>query len=91
MLGVPLRSEKDRDDEPTCIYCYNKSVVSNGIRVESTMDKKHVSIAYHFTRFCVAAGIIALSWIDGRENIADALTKRLPENVRNFLFGKWTC
>ena len=90
MFGVPLRSEKDRDDEPTCIYCDNKSVVSNGIRVESTMDKNHVSITYHFTRFCVAAGIIALSWIDGIENIADALSKRLPENVRNSLFGNWT-
>jgi len=61
VFGVPLRGERDCDDESTCIYYDNKSVNSNGMRVESTIDKNHVSIAYHFTRFCVAAGIIALS------------------------------
>ena len=90
MFGVPLRGERDYDYEPTCIYCDNKSIFSNGMRVESTMTKKHVSIAYHFTRFCVAHGMIPLSWIDGCENIVDVLSKRLLENVRNFLFGNWT-
>ena len=90
MFGIPLRAEDSDEDEPTKVYCDNKSVVQNASHVESTLDKKHSSVAYHFTRYCVAAGIIILGWIDGKNNIADAFTKRLPEAVRAFLFGNWT-
>ena len=90
MFGVPLKSDDSEEDEPTCVYCDNKIVIRNGMRIESTLDKKHSSVAYHLTRWCVAAGIVALSWIDRKRNIADALTKRLPEGVRDFLFGEWT-
>ena len=90
MFGIPLRSKDSEEDEPTRVYCDNKSVVGNACRIDSTLDKKHSSVAYHFTRFCVAAGVIVLGWIDGKQNIADALTKRLPEVVREFLFGNWT-
>ena len=90
MFGIPLRAEDSKEDEPTKVYCDNKSVVRNASRIESTLDKKHSSIAYHFTRYCVAAGIIVIGWIDGKNNIADAFTKRLPELVRDFLFGNWT-
>ena len=72
ILGIPLRNKTDQEDEPTCVYCDNKTVVTNGMKIESTLDKKHSSIAYHFTRYYVAAGIIALAWIDGKNNFADA-------------------
>ena len=55
MLGVPMRSPDCDEDEPTCVYCDNKTVVRNSMRVESTLEKKHSSVAYHFTRWCVAA------------------------------------
>ena len=60
----------------------NRSVESKD---ESTLDEKHSSIAYPFTRYCLVLG-----WIDGKNNIADAFTQRLPETVRDFLFGNWT-
>ena len=48
MFGIPLRRNTDKEDEPTCLYCGNKTVGTNGIKIETTLDKKYSSIAYHF-------------------------------------------
>lgn len=84
MFGIPL------DDEPTHIMCDNESVVRNSMLVESTLNKKHNSIAYHYTRWNVAAGVVNISWIATLLNIADAFTKRLTQMRREELFGSWT-
>ena len=76
--------------EPCHCFCDNDSVVKNTTNVESTLNKKHSQIAYHFVRWCVAAGIVTISWIDGKVNLADAMTKRLSQSVRESLFGNWT-
>ena len=76
MFGIPLRNKRDKEDEPTC-------VVANYVKIDSTLDKKQSSIAYYFTKCCVATGIIAFAWIDGKNNNADTLTKRLTESVRD--------
>ena len=78
------------DDEPTHIMCDNESVVKNSTLVESTLNKKHNSIAYHYTRWNVAAGVVNISWITTLLNIADAFTKRLTQMRREELFGSWT-
>lgn len=85
MFGIPIM-----EDEPAHVFCDNESVVKNSSMIESTLNKKHSSIAYHYVRWNVAAGVIAVSWIDTKFNIADAMTKRLAEAVRDFLFGSWT-
>ena len=84
MFGVPILA-----DEPTNIFCDNKSVVKNTSSIDSTLNKKHVSVAYHFARWNVAAGIVSVSWINGSENLSDAYTKRLSETTRDYLFGNW--
>ena len=84
MFGIRL------SEEPTHVMCDNESVVRNSAQVESTLNKKHNSIAYHYARWNVAAGIIQVSWLDGLLNIADAFTKRLTQARRDFLFGEWT-
>ena len=76
--------------EPTYVYCDNESVVKNTTNVESTLNKKHSSIAYHHCRWSVAAGIMTIAHISTHENLADCFTKRLPVTVRNYLFGNWT-
>ena len=86
MFGIPLCEDRFL----TNILCDNEGVVKNSSRVESTLNKKHSAIAYNFTRWNVAAGVCKVSWISTVENIADALTKRLPANVREYLFGNWT-
>ena len=74
----------------TYVFCDNDRVVRNTTNVESMLDKKHSSVAYHFNRFSVAAGKVKVAWISGKENLADAFTKRLAETIRQYLFGNWT-
>jgi hypothetical protein len=83
MFGVPL-------DGPTRVLCDNESVVKNSSLLSSTLNKKHSSIAYHSVRWNVAAGVVKFAWIDGRYNLADAMTKRLSMERRQELFGGWT-
>ena len=86
MFGIPLCNEKSS----TYVLCDNEGVVKNSLLVESTLDRKHSAIAYNFTRWNVAAQVIKIAWISTKENLADVLTKRLPEAVRSYLFGNWT-
>lgn len=81
MMGIPL------DDEPSKVFCDNNSVVLNSSEFSSTLSKKHNSVAYHLTRWHVAAGIIEVIWIPTDENTADTFTKRLSHDKRNRLFG----
>jgi len=85
MFGVPMDEE-----HATNIFCDSESVVNNSSKLESVLNKKHNSIAYHYTRWNVAAGVISIAWISGRENLADPFTKRLSAIVREYLFGNWT-
>lgn len=85
MFGIPIQ-----DDGPARIFCDNESVVKNSSNIESTLNKKHVSIAYHFTRWNVAAGVVDVSWIDTHSNLSDPYTKRLSETKRDHHFGNWT-
>ena len=85
MFGIPLPK-----GEPAQILCDNESVVKNSTKLESVLNKKHNSIAYHYTRWNCAAGIIQVGWISGKENLADPLKKRLSAVVREYLFGNWT-
>ena len=52
MFGVPIPP-----DHATHVFCDNESVVNNATRVESVLNKKHNSFAYHFCRWAVAANI----------------------------------
>ena len=72
------------------ILCDNEAVVKNTSKVESTLNKKNLTLAYHFARWNVAAKVCSIAWISTTENIADAMIKRLPEGKRNYLFGSWT-
>ena len=83
MFGVAI-------DEPTKVLCDNKACVDSSSKVESTLKKKHSSLAYHATRWAVAAGSVKIGKIDSKDNIADALTKTLTVMQRNYLFGNWT-
>jgi hypothetical protein len=83
MFGVPI-------DEPTNVLCDNISVVYNSSKIESTLNRKHNSIAYHAVRWAVAAGVMRVGHIDTNFNLADAMTKRLTAQRRYALFGDWT-
>ena len=89
-LRFKLRMFGVKVDVPTNVFCDNLSVVKNSSILSSTLNKKHSSIAYHFCRWHVAAGVIRVAWIHTDDNLADAMTKRLTSEKRNYLFGGWT-
>ena len=86
MFGVPF----DHEQPETRILCDNEGVVKNTSKVESTLNKKHSAVAYHFARWNVAAKVCLVAWVPTAENLADAMTKRLPAAKRDYLFGNWT-
>ena len=73
MFGITIHD----DGEPTHIFCDNNSLVTNTSNLESSLNKKHSSIAYHFSRWNVAAVVCQIAWVPTGENIADDMTKRL--------------
>ena len=77
MFGIP----KSEDQPATIILCDNESVVKNTLNVESSLNKKHSSIAFHFYRWNMAAGVCTVAWISTGENIANATNKRLAKVV----------
>jgi hypothetical protein len=85
MVGIPMV-----EGHATNIFCDNESVVRNSTNVESVLNKKHNSIAYHYVRWAVAAGVITVAWIRSEDNLADPFTKHLAEITRDYLFGNWT-
>lgn len=83
MFGVPIGGTVD-------VLCDNESVVNNSSKLESVLNKKHSSIAYHAVRWAVAAKIMRVGKIDSNKNLADAMTKILSTVKQNNLFGNWT-
>ena len=81
MMGVPI-------DGATKVYCDNESVVKSTTRPESTLKKKHNAINYHRAREAQAAGHIRVAWIEGKENLADVLTKVLVGERRRYLLSR---
>jgi Reverse transcriptase (RNA-dependent DNA polymerase) len=81
MMGVPI-------DGSTKVYCDNDTVVKTTARPESTLKKKHNAINYHRAREAQAAGHIQVAWIDGAENLADALTKVIVGKRRHYLLRR---
>ena len=83
MFGVPI-------DGPCRVFNDNQSVVKNSSRVESTLTKRHNQLAYHVTRWAVAAGSVIVSWIPTNSMLADPLTKQMPSKAsRDDLFYQW--
>ncbi len=78
MMGIPIEGPAD-------VFCDNESVVTNSTIPESTLKRKHNSIAYHKVREAVAAGIIRIAKEHTDTNLADLFTKPLPAPKRKAL------
>lgn len=74
MMGIPLSG-------PSLLFGDNKSVVNSCSALSSTPKKRHNALAYHKLRECVTAGIIRIFHVDGKNNIADILTKPVAGDV----------
>ena len=76
MLGVPLAG-------PARVMCDNQSVVISSSFPETTLKKKHCSIAYHRIREAVASNKLLIYFEYSVSNVADLFTKVLPANERH--------
>ena len=81
MMGVPL-------DGPAHIKADNMSVIKNSSIPESTLKKKSNSIAYHYVRERIAAGVANVTYENTETNLADMLTKIQNGPVRQRLVSK---
>ena len=70
MMGFPMEG-------PTSLFCDNSAVVINTTTPESTLKRKHTSIAYHRCREAQAAGTVQIAKEGTLTNLADMLTKLL--------------
>ena len=82
MFGVPIIGPAD-------IFCDNEAVTTNCTTPESTIKKKHHSIAYHYNREAVASKTVRIAKEDSDTNLADLFTKLLIEERRNFLIDRF--
>ena len=83
MFGVPV-------DGPTNIYCDNEAVFKSCSMPESTLKKKHHSIAWHRAREAVAALTVRIAKEGTETNLADLFTKVLSVLRREELLDKFT-
>ena len=83
MFGVPV-------DGATNVFCDNEAVYKNTSLPESTLKKKHHSIAYHRCREAVAAGTVRVAKEGTKTNLADLFTKIVPQVRREELLDKFT-
>lgn len=78
MMGIPIEG-------PAHIKVDNMSVFNNATKPESVLKKKSNSIAYHYVRENVAAGVIRIGWEPSETNLADMLTKTQSGPTRSRL------
>ena len=83
MFGVPI-------DGPANVYCDNEAVYKNTVLPESTLKKKHHSIAYHCCCQAVACGVMRVAKQGTDKNLADLFTKVLSSARRAFLLERFT-
>ena len=75
MFGIPI-------DGYANVMCDNEAVFKNASIAESRLKKKHNSVCFHRVREAVARGILVPFKVDSKYNLADILTKSLPETTR---------
>jgi hypothetical protein len=68
--------------KPTNIWVDNMAVILNATNPGSTLNKKHVALAYHFVREHVANDVVEVRKVDSADNYADPFTKAL--NSKDF-------
>ena len=75
-LRYKLRMFEMPINGPAHVLCDNQAVVNNSSKLESVLNKRHCSIAYHDVHWATTAGIIRVVKIGTKGNLADAMTKK---------------
>jgi hypothetical protein len=76
---------------PTNAFCDDGAVCANATRPESTLMKKHHSVACHRSRDAVAAGTVGASDEHALTNLADIFAKTMAALKREELLDLFAC
>ena len=79
MMGIPV-------DEPSFVFSDNQSVLDNTDNTGSTIKKKSQSICFRFIRKGCARDEWHADYFKTCENIADLMTKYLPNGEKRWNF-----
>ena len=83
IFGAPIEG-------PTNIYCDNEAVCRNFSTPESTLKKKHHSIAYHRNSEAVAAGTCRITREANETTLSNLFTKILSKVRHEALLDRFT-
>ncbi|KAL0373689.1 UNVERIFIED_CONTAM: Retrovirus-related Pol polyprotein from transposon RE1 [Sesamum radiatum] len=75
-----LEDMGEKQEEPTTIYCDNKSAIAITKNPVQHNRTKHIDIKYHALREATTRGEIELKYCSTEEQLADMFTKALPRN-----------
>ena len=67
-LGVPVK-------EKVYLFGDNKSVVDSSVIPHGKLHKRHTALSFHCVREIIASGIVVFTFLKGKLNPADILTK----------------
>ena len=81
MFGIPIEGHAN-------VFCDNEAVYKNASIAESTLKKKHNSVAFHKVRECTAASILIVHKEETESNLADLFTKTLSKEKRVYLIER---
>jgi hypothetical protein len=73
----------NKQHDPSIIYVDNLSAIELCKTLKSSSTMKHINIRINFIRECINARIITLVFIPTHLNVADMLTKPLPDETFN--------
>ena len=79
-----------KQEGPTEVYVDNESAIAIAGN-KTTKKAKHIRTKYHAVKECVKNGEVVFFGVDGKENVADLLTKAVNaetlNNLRAMLLG----
>lgn len=72
----------------TTMYCDNKATIAMTRNPALHRRTKHIDISYHYVRNLTANGEVELIFCRTNEQVADIMTKALPEAKHDYLQKK---
>lgn len=72
-------------NNPTTIWCDNESAISLAKNPESHKRSKHIDVRYHHIREQIKKGVVNLSYVNTKNQLADILTKGLDRQSQEKL------
>ncbi len=81
-FGVPIEGPAD-------VFCDNEAITNAASKPESTLTKKHNSVAFHKVREATAMSMTRVAWEESSTNLADLLTKTKTRAQREAIIDRF--